>query len=85
MSETIVELAMDNADREVAFVHALDNFARWREQSSGLGWMERDAPDFMVKTVCSPDGSLNKAITFQDQSWASTFMRFWRTELGQGG
>ncbi len=83
MSETIVEIAMDDAERNAAFVHALDNYARWREQTSGMHRMDHDAPVVMVKTVCRPDGGLNKAITFQNKNWASAFMRFWHTELNQ--
>ena len=83
MSEIVLELGVDGAAKEAAFVQAVDRFARWRQANAGAGWAERDAPDLMVKTVCAPDGSLNKAITFQEPVWASTFLDFWRSELNE--
>jgi len=83
MSEYTVELGVVDASNEGAFVCAIDRFARWREATSGQGWMERDAPDLMVKTVCAVDGRLKKAITFQDEAWARTFMQFWKMELSE--
>ena len=83
MSEIVLDLGTVSGANEIAFVQAIDSFAKWREETSGSGWMERDAPDLMVKTICKPDGSLNKAVIFQDQTWASTFMRFWQSELSQ--
>ncbi len=81
MSEITIELNVGGAAGEVAFVQAIDKFARWREVSRGMGWQDRDAPDLMVKTICAADGRLNKAITFQDSRWATTFMKFWKSEL----
>lgn len=83
MAEIVLELGVVSGVKEAAFVQAIDNFTRWREETCGLGWAERDAPDLMVKTVCGPDGRLCKAVIFQDLTWADTFMDFWRRELGE--
>jgi len=80
MSEIVLELGVRGPTQEAAFVQALDCFARWREETCGTNWMDRDAPDFMVRTVCGRDGQLNKAIIFQESQWADMFMKFWRTE-----
>lgn len=81
MSEFIVEFGQLNAAKEAAFVQAVDNFAKWRVASAKPGIEVHDEPALMVKTVCSIDGSLNKAIRFEDKVWAVTFMRFWHREL----
>lgn len=85
MSEVIVELGSIDSKNETALVQAIDNFARWRQETRGNRWMERDAPDLMIKTQCNPDGSLSKAVILQEQTWASTFMGFWTSELEQTG
>lgn len=80
MSEVVIELGVVEPKDEAAFVQAIDRFARWREETCGQGWRGRNAPDLMIKTVCAWDGRLQKAITFQDQSWADTFLQFWQDE-----
>lgn len=83
MSEFILELGVVEGEDQSAFVSAIDRFTRWREDTCGQGWMDRDAPDLMIKTICSPDGRLSKAITFQDKSWMTMFMEFWQLERSE--
>lgn len=85
MADVVLKLGSIDTVDENALVQAIDNFARWRQATAGSRRLERDAPDLMVKTQCNPDGSLSKAIIFQEQSWASAFMNFWDNELEQTG
>lgn len=80
MAEIIVELGVEGPAQEAAFIQALDKLARWREETRGQNWLDRDAPDVMVRTVCGRDGKLNKAVTFQERQWADKFMLFWQRE-----
>ncbi len=81
MTEIILDLGPVNAVDEMAFAQAIESLARWHEARGTQGWRERDAPDLMVKTTCSPQGELRKAVIFQKQDWASAFMGFWQQEL----
>ncbi|MEM9937733.1 MAG: hypothetical protein AAFZ91_05380 [Pseudomonadota bacterium] len=77
MSEMVLEFGLQNAVEEAAFVKAVYSFSEWISDASEARENASDAPDVMIKTVCAPDGTLKKAVTFQNQSWAQAFMDFW--------
>lgn len=77
MTEMVLEFGLRNSVEEDAFVRAVYSFADWGTDALGAGDPDKDAPDVMIKTVCTADGTLKKAVTFQDQTWARAFMDFW--------
>ena len=78
MSEMVLEFGLQDAIEEAAFVKAVYSFSEWNQDTSTESSDNNaDAPDVMIKTVCTPDGTLKKAVTFQNQTWAKAFMDFW--------
>ena len=77
MAEIELDLGPVNAIDEAAFEDAIHQLANWQSVRGGQGWRERDAPDLMIKTRCSPDGELRKTVIFQKQEWLSAFLQFW--------
>ncbi|MDJ0922530.1 MAG: hypothetical protein QNI84_15485 [Henriciella sp.] len=76
MTEMVLEFGLRNAIEEDAFARAVYAFVA-RSSEAGASDSDKDAPDVMIKTVCSPDGTMKKAVTFQDKDWARAFMDFW--------
>ena len=84
MTEIILDLGPVNKVDEVAFEQAIEHLAQWQEDKGVTNSADRDAPDLMIKTVCTPCGTLRKSVIFQKQEWASAFMGFFEGECAAG-
>lgn len=82
MSQFEIELSLDDVPAD-ALVRTIERFALWREETACPDRRDRDLPDLMMKTVCSPTGRLKRRICLAEQSWATAFMSFWETELNE--
>ena len=77
MSESVLNLGVDCPEDELALEQAIETFTKWRIETSGTGWMERDLPDLIVKTVWDAHGQLQKLLIFAESKWKEVFMAIW--------
>ncbi len=81
MSDVVLEVGVENPTQEVAFLHTVEAFAKWVEDALASEEESSDAPNLIIKTVCSAEGLMAKQVIFSESSWAKQFMNLWQSEL----